>query len=242
MKVFALIPARLNSKRLPKKLMLDLGGIPIINRTYVNVMETRLFDKVVVVTNSKLIYNSVAKSGGDVFYSKKKHTCGTDRIAEYAIKFNPDIVINVQGDEPFIKKDILNEIIDVFKKDKKKEIDLVSVMNDLKKDDLEDTNKVKVLVNQHNDAIMFSRSLKNLHVSSNSDHSIYKHIGVYGFRTKCLKDFYESDVSILEKREKLEQLRYIEKGKTIRMVKTDYSIFGIDAIDDLIEARKKIND
>tara|TARA_B100000925_G_C21997492_1_gene469647 strand:- start:3 stop:731 length:729 start_codon:yes stop_codon:yes gene_type:complete len=242
MKVFALIPARLNSKRLPKKLMLDLGGIPIINRTYINVLETKLFDKVVVVTNSKLIYNSVAKIGGDVFYSNKKHTCGTDRIAEYAIKFNPDIVVNVQGDEPFIKKQILSEIIDVFKKDKNKEIDLVSVMNDLKKDGFKDANKVKVLVNQFNDAIMFSRSLKNLNSLLNSDHSIYKHVGVYGFRIECLRDFYESDESNLEKIENLEQLRYIEKGKTIRMVKTDYSIFGIDAIDDLIEARKKIND
>ena len=242
MKVFALIPARLNSKRLPKKLMLDLGGIPIINRTYINVLETNLFDKVVVVTNSKLIYNSVANNGGDVFYSNKKHTCGTDRIAEYAIKFNPDIVVNVQGDEPFIKKEILNDIIDVFKNDKDKEIDLVSVMNDLKKDDLKDANKVKVLVNQYNDAIMFSRSLKNLSSSLNSDHSIYKHVGVYGFRIECLKDFYKSEESTLEKRENLEQLRYIEKGKTIRMVKTDYSIFGIDTIDDLIQARKKIND
>ena len=113
-------------------------------------------------------------------------------------------------------------------------------MNDLKKDDLKDTNKVKVLVNQHNDAIMFSRSSKiyMFHLIL-----IIRFINTSGFmvRTKCLKDFYESDVSILEKREKLEQLRYIEKGKTIRMVKTDYSIFGIDAIDDLIEARKKIN-
>ncbi len=115
-------------------------------------------------------------------------------------------------------------------------------MNDLKKDGFKDANKVKVLVNQFNDAIMFSRSLKNLNSLLNSDHSIYKHVGVYGFRIECLRGFYESDESNLEKIENLEQLRYIEKGKTIRMVKTDYSIFGIDAIDDLIEARKKIND
>ena len=120
MKVFALIPARLNSKRLPKKLMLDLGGMPIINRTYFNVLETKLFDKVVVVTNSKLIFNSVDKSGGDVFYSNKKHTCVLIGLPNTQLSLTPDIVINVQGDEPFVKKEILREIIDVFKKDKKR--------------------------------------------------------------------------------------------------------------------------
>ncbi|MAV80468.1 MAG: 3-deoxy-manno-octulosonate cytidylyltransferase [Flavobacteriales bacterium] len=241
MKALALIPARIDSKRLPGKLMMDLGGVPLINRTYENISATNLFDKVVVVTNSKIIYNSIIKSGGNAFFSKKKHRCGTDRIAEYAIKSSNDIVVNVQGDEPFVETECLKKMLELFENDTSKKIDLISIMNNLDKNDFENTNKVKVLINDKFDAIMFSRSIKTLKEIYNNVNFIYKHVGVYGFRMNCLEDFYSSKPSNLEKKENLEQLRYIEKGKTIRMIKTNYSGFGIDVMQDLIEARKKIN-
>ena len=162
MKAIALIPARLDSKRLPGKLMMDLGGVPLINRTYENISATNLFDKVVVVTNSKIIYNSIIKSGGNAFFSKKKHRCGTDRIAEYAIKSPNDIVVNVQGDEPFVETECLKKMLELFENDTSKKIDLISIMNNLDKNDFENTNKVKVLINDKFDAIMFSRSIKTL--------------------------------------------------------------------------------
>ena len=114
-------------------------------------------------------------------------------------------------------------------------------MNNLDKNDFENTNKGKVLINDKFDAIMFSRSIKTLKEIYNNVNFIYKHVGVYGFRMNCLEDFYSSKPSNLEKKENLEQLRYIEKGKTIRMIKTNYSGFGIDVMQDLVEARKKIN-
>ena len=241
MKTAALIPARLDSDRLPGKLMMDLGGLPIINRTYENILATKLFDQVVVVTNSKLIYNSIIKYGGNAFFSKKKHSCGTDRIAEYAIKSQHDIVLNVQGDEPFVEKESLKKILQVFKKDEDKKIDLVSLMNKLNKKDFNNPNKVKVLIDDKHDAITFSRSMENLEkINSNVD-AIYKHVGVYGFRMNSLRDFYYSEPCALEKKESLEQMRYIEKEKTIRMIITNYSGFGIDVMQDLIRARKKIN-
>lgn len=241
MKTAALIPARLDSDRLPGKLMMDLGGLPIINRTYENILATKLFDQVVVVTNSKLIYNSIIKNGGNAFFSEKKHSCGTDRIAEYAIKSPHDIVLNVQGDEPFVEKESLKKILQVFKKDEDKKIDLVSLMNKLNKKDFNNSNKVKVLIDDKHDAITFSRSMENLEKINNNVDAVYKHVGVYGFRMNSLRDFYYSDPSDLEKKESLEQMRYIEKEKTIRMIITNYSGFGIDVMQDLIRARKKIN-
>lgn len=241
MKTAALIPARLDSDRLPGKLMMDLGGLPIINRTYENILATKLFDQVVVVTNSKLIYNSIIKNGGNAFFSEKKHSCGTDRIAEYAIKSPHDIVLNVQGDEPFVEKESLKKMLQVFKKDEDKKIDLVSLMNKLNKKDFNNSNKVKVLIDDKHDAITFSRSMENLEKINNNVDAVYKHVGVYGFRMNSLRDFYYSDPSDLEKKESLEQMRYIEKGKTIRMIRTNYSGFGIDVMQDLIRARKKIN-
>ena len=240
MKTIAMIPARIDSVRLPGKLMMDLGGMPIILRTYKNALNTKLFEKVYVVTDSEIIYDLIKDNGGDVFMSSIQHTCGSDRIAEFVPKIEADLIINIQGDEPFIDKGSLQKLIKVFYNDNLKKIDLGSLMQSIKSDEIKDPNNVKVVVDNENFAIYFSRSIIPFNRSKNNI-EYFKHIGVYAFRKQSLIDFYNSEPTPLEKSEKLEQLRYIEKGKKIKMVYTDYKGIGIDVMDDLINARKIIN-
>ena len=233
-----MIPARLDSSRLPGKLMMDLNGKSVILTTLENTIKTKLFHDVYVVTDSKVIYDHLKQSHKNVLISSKKHISGSDRIAEIAQNLEVDVVINVQGDEPFVDKTSLKNLIDVFTNDKNKTIDLASLMEEIKDQSyIEDPNIVKVIVDSHSNAIYFSRSAipynrleKNI--------TYYKHVGVYAFRKKALIEFTNSEPTKLEKIEKLEQLRYIERGKTIKMVLTTSSSIGIDTISDLEKARK----
>ena len=240
MKTIAMIPARIDSVRLPGKLMMDLGGMPIILRTYKNALNTKLFEKVYVVTDSKVIYDLINDNGGNVFMSSIQHTCGSDRIAEFAPKIDADLIVNIQGDEPFIDRISLEKLIKVFYDDTLKKIDLGSLMQSIKANEIKDPNNVKVVVDSENFAIYFSRSIIPFNRSKDNI-KYFKHIGVYAFRKQSLIDFYNSEPTPLEKSEKLEQLRYIEKGKKIKMIYTNYNGIGIDVMDDLINARKIIN-
>ena len=241
MKTIAMIPARLDSERLPGKLMMDLGGLPIILRTYQNVVNSCLFDEVYVITDSLIIFNLIKDNGGDVFMSAVKHESGSDRIAEFASKINSDIILNVQGDEPFIDKNSLKKLIDIFKNDHYKKIDLASLMQPIDKiKDVESSSNVKVVVDNDNFALYFSRSIIPFNRLPNDKPNYYKHIGVYAFKKEALIYFYNSKPSTLEKFEKLEQLRFLENGKKIKMVETIYKGIGIDTMEDLINARKII--
>jgi 3-deoxy-manno-octulosonate cytidylyltransferase (CMP-KDO synthetase) len=241
MKTIAMIPARLDSERLPGKLMMDLGGLPIILRTYQNVVNSCLFDEVYVITDSLIIFNLIKDNGGDVFMSAVKHESGSDRIAEFASKINSDIILNVQGDEPFIDKLSLKKLIDIFKNDHYKKIDLASLMQPIDKiKDVESSSNVKVVVDNDNFALYFSRSIIPFNRLPNDKPNYYKHIGVYAFKKEALIYFYNSKPSTLEKFEKLEQLRFLENGKKIKMVEIIYKGIGIDTMEDLINARKII--
>jgi 3-deoxy-manno-octulosonate cytidylyltransferase (CMP-KDO synthetase) len=241
MKTIAMIPARLDSERLPGKLMMDLGGLPIILRTYQNIVNSCLFDEVYVITDSLIIFNLIKDNGGDVFMSAVKHESGSDRIAEFASKINSDIILNVQGDEPFIDKLSLKKLIDIFKNDHYKKIDLASLMQPIDKiKDVESSSNVKVVVDNDNFALYFSRSIIPFNRLTNDKPNYYKHIGVYAFKKEALIYFYNSKPSTLEKFEKLEQLRFLENGKKIKMVETIYKGIGIDTMEDLINARKII--
>ena len=241
MKTIAMIPARLDSERLPGKLMMDLGGLPIILRTYQNIVNSCLFDEVYVITDSLIIFNLIKDNGGDVFMSAVKHESGSDRIAEFASKINSDIILNVQGDEPFIDKLSLKKLIDIFKNDHYKKIDLASLMQPIDKiKDVESSSNVKVVVDNDNFALYFSRSIIPFNRLPNDKPNYYKHIGVYAFKKEALIYFYNSKPSNLEKFEKLEQLRFLENGKKIKMVETIYKGIGIDTMEDLINARKII--
>jgi 3-deoxy-manno-octulosonate cytidylyltransferase (CMP-KDO synthetase) len=241
MKTIAMIPARLDSERLPGKLMMDLGGLPIILKTYQNVVNSCLFDEVYVITDSLIIFNLIKDNGGDVFMSAVKHESGSDRIAEFASKINSDIILNVQGDEPFIDKLSLKKLIDIFKNDHYKKIDLASLMQPIDKiKDVESSSNVKVVVDNDNFALYFSRSIIPFNRLPNDKPNYYKHIGVYAFKKEALIYFYNSKPSTLEKFEKLEQLRFLENGKKIKMVEIIYKGIGIDTMEDLINARKII--
>ena len=238
MKVVAVIPARYASTRFPAKLMQDLGGKTVILRTYEAAQKTNLFDAVFVVTDSDLIFNEIISHNGQAIMSIKEHESGSDRIAEVVEHLDVDVVINVQGDEPFIDAEPLKKIIEVFKNDGDKKIDLASLMREIKnEDDINNPNNVKVVVDQNGFALYFSRSVIPYPREINVGVRYMQHIGIYAFRKQALLDFYNLSMKSLEASEKLEQLRYLEYGKRIKMIETSHVGVGIDTPEDLEKAR-----
>ncbi len=219
MKVVALIPARYDATRFPGKLMAKLGDKSVILRTYEAVVKTGLFAETYVVTDSDVIYKEIVENGGQAIRSQKEHECGSDRIAEAAEQIEADIIVNVQGDEPFTKKEPLSELLSVFEGPDADKIDLASLMQVLTKVNLiEDPNYVKVVVDQQNYALFFSRSPIPYPRNKAANPKYFEHIGVYAFRKQALLDFYNTPMTILEDTEKIECLRYLEIGKKIKMV------------------------
>ena len=239
MKIISMIPARYSASRFPGKLMQDLGGKTVIRRTYEATVATKLFDDVFVVTDSEIIYDEIINNGGKAIMSKKEHDCGSDRIAEAVEHLDIDVVINVQGDEPFTDRESLSKLIDVFKTDYEKSIDLASLMvhiTDL--DEINNPNTVKVIVDNTNFALYFSRSPIPYPRDKNVNVKYFKHKGVYAFRKEAILDFYRLPMLPLEASEKLEQLRYLEYGKRIKMVETHVQGVEIDTPEDLERAKK----
>ncbi len=240
MKVIAVIPARYNSTRFPGKLMKILGDRTVINTTYQNVVNTGLFDDVFVATDSELIFDEISKNGGKAVMTGEYET-GSDRIAEAVQNINCDIIINVQGDEPFLKKEPLKQLIDVFSNDDKKEISLASLKIQLKEsEEIQNPNNVKVITDNNGFALYFSRSVIPFHRELAYNVKYYKHIGVYAFRKEALIKFSSLEMTPLEISEKLEQLRYLENGMKIKLVETDFIGVGIDTPEDLDKAKKLI--
>jgi len=241
MKIIAVIPARYASTRFPAKLMQDLGGKTVILRTYEAAINTNLFDDVFVVTDSDLIYDEIVSHGGKAIKSIKDHESGSDRIAEAVENLDVDIVINVQGDEPFIDAEPLTKVIEVFRNDLDKKVDLASLMREItNEDEINNPNNVKVVVDQNGFALYFSRSVIPYPREKNVGVRYMQHIGIYAFRKQALLDFYSLPMQSLEASEKLEQLRYLEFGKRIKMVETTHVGIGIDTPEDLERARKMV--
>ena len=239
-KVIAVIPARYNSTRFPGKMMEILGNRTIITTTYQNVLETGLFDEVFVATDSELIFDEISKNGGKAVMTGE-HETGSDRIAEAVQNIDCDIVINVQGDEPFLKKEPLQQLIDIFYEDDKKEISLASLKIQLKEsEEIRNPNNVKVITDNNGFALYFSRSVIPFQRELSYNVKYYKHIGVYAFRKEALLKFSSLEMTPLEISEKLEQLRYLENGMKIKMVETDFVGIGIDTPEDLEKAKKLI--
>ena len=235
-----MIPARYSASRFPGKLMQDLSGKTVIVRTYEATVNTKLFDDVLVVTDSDIIYNEIVNNGGKAVMSKKEHECGSDRIAEAVEFLDIDIVINVQGDEPFTDKESLEKLIAVFKDDHDKKIDLASLMVHItNEDEINNPNTVKVVLDKFDFALYFSRSPIPYPRDKNVDAKYFKHKGVYAFRKEALLDFYRLPMLTLEASEKLEQLRYLEYGKRIKMVETFTEGVEIDTPEDLERAKKQ---
>lgn len=242
LKVIAVIPARYEASRFPAKLMQDLCGKPVIVRTYEAAVLTGLFDQVLVATDSDIIYQEIVSHGGNAIMSQKEHDCGSDRIAEAVENIEADIIINVQGDEPFTNQDDLQKLLEVFRNDKDHSIALASLMHELKEEkDIQNPNNVKVITDLADNAIYFSRSPLPYDRAKEVDIPVYKHIGIYAFRKEALIDFYNSKPTPLELKEKIECLRYLEHGKKLRMVVTDHASIGIDTPADLEAARDMWN-
>jgi len=233
-----MIPARYEASRFPAKLMQDLGGKPVIVRTYEAALKTELFDEVYVVTDNELIFKSITAINGEAIMSKKTHDCGSDRIAEAVTDMDVDIIVNVQGDEPFTDKESLKGVLEVFNTDSAKEIDLASLMVKITDwDEINNPNTVKVIVDNRNFALYFSRSPIPFPREKDIQTNYYKHKGVYAFRKEALMDFQRLPMLPLEATEKIEAIRYLEYGKKIKMVETDVSGIEIDTPEDLERAK-----
>ena len=234
MKKIAMIPARYAATRFPAKLMQLLGNKTVILHTYNNTVATNLFDEVMVVTDSEIIYNEIVNNGGKAVMSIKEHESGSDRIAEAIVDMNVDIVVNVQGDEPFVQKEPLEKLLEVFADENVQVASLMQVLHEEKF--IADPNYVKVAVDKNNNALMFSRSPIPYHRDKNTTPVYYEHIGVYAFRKQALLNFTAWPVTPLEAVEKIECLRYLENGVPLKMVVTEYMGVEIDTPEDLVRA------
>jgi 3-deoxy-manno-octulosonate cytidylyltransferase (CMP-KDO synthetase) len=235
MKTIAAIPARYAATRFPGKLMQMLGDKTVIAHTYQNAMATRLFDEVIVVTDSQIIFDEITHYGGYVIMSREPHESGSDRIAEAVADLPVDLIINVQGDEPFVKREPLEKLIAVFKDEKVKVGSLMMKIED--ENSITDINFVKVVTDKSMNALFFSRSIIPFVRDKDIVINHYRHIGVYAYRKEVLLNFTSWDITPLEAAEKVECLRYLENGVDIKMVLTDYSGIAIDTPADLENAK-----
>ena len=246
MKKVIIIPARLDSSRLPKKVLLDLKGKTVIQRVYEQCLKVKNVDGVYIATDSIEIKEVCESFTDKVVITKSTHQSGTDRIGEAVSAIDCDIVINVQGDEPFIEPSLIEALVNSFSNSDISMSSAMSKINNVK--DLQNTNVVKVVTDLHNNALFFSRSLipfpRDVKKISTAKEVLekclfYRHIGIYGYRKDFLLKFVNMEQSYLEKVEKLEQLRALENGFKIKMIEANSSLIGIDTQEDYEEALKK---
>lgn len=229
-----MIPARYAATRFPAKLMQQLGNKTVILHTYDNTVATGLFDEVMVVTDSEIIFNEITAHDGRAVMSMTEHESGSDRIAEAIAGLNVDLVVNVQGDEPFVQKEPLEKLLQVFDDEKVQVASLMQVLQEQKF--IEDPNYVKVAVDKNNNALFFSRSPIPYHRDKTISPVYYEHIGVYAFRKQALLNFTAWPITPLEAAEKIECLRYLENDVPVKMVVTRYMGIEIDTPEDLVRA------
>ncbi len=236
MKFACLIPARLHSSRLAQKLLQPLQQLNVIQTTYTNVVATQLFSEVIVIADDKLIVDSIESIGGVAWLSEGSFETGTDRIAAVAHKVNADVIINVQGDEPFTSGAILQQLINEFISDAI--VQVASLMHQITDaSQIENPNSVKVICDKNNNAILFSRNPIPYNRNKTEGIKYYKHIGIYAFTKKALMQFSQLPQPEIEKAEALENLRFIYNKIPMRMLLTSYQPIGIDTQADLDKAR-----
>lgn len=232
-----MIPARYAATRFPAKLMQRLGDKTVIRHTLDNSMATGLFDEVIVVTDSDIIFTEITSHGGKAIMSKRTHESGSDRIAEAAAALDVDLIVNVQGDEPFVQRQPLEKLLDVFRGDEGRQVQVASLMQVLSNEEnIADSNYVKVAVDRNMNSLFFSRSVIPHPRNRELPITYYEHIGVYAFRKEALLNFTSWPVTPLERAEKIECLRYLEYGIPLKMVLTDYMGVEIDTPEDLVKA------
>jgi 3-deoxy-manno-octulosonate cytidylyltransferase (CMP-KDO synthetase) len=236
MKIIAMIPARYGATRFNGKLMATLKGKSVIRYTYDATMATGLFDEVVVVTDSDVIYKEITGNGGKALMSQREHESGSDRIAEAVASLEVDVIVNVQGDTPFVKKEHLEKLLQQFLDPSVQVGSLMQILED--ESLIADPNYVKVCVDKNSNALFFSRSIIPYPRNKNIPIVYYEHIGVYAFRKQALLVFTSWPISPLEDAEKIECLRYLENGVPIRMVETGFMGVEIDTPEDLERAEQ----
>ena len=231
-----MIPGRYAATRFPFKLMQPLGNKSVIRHTYDNTLATGLFDEVIVVTDSDIIFNEIVNNGGKAIMSINSHESGSDRIAEAVENMDVDIILNVQGDEPFIDKASLAKLLDAFNDENVQVASVMKTFTDLSL--VSNTNFVKVVVDKNMESLLFSRSVIPFHRDQDIQPTYYEHIGVYAFRKAALLQFTKWEMTPLESIEKIECLRYLENGIKLKMVITDHAGVKIDVPEDLEKAEK----
>ena len=224
------IPARYDSTRLPGKPLKDICGKPMICRVYERTQKCKLADEIIVATDDERIFQAVEKNSGRAMMTNKNHKTGTDRLAEVAEKF-PDakIIVNVQGDEPLIEPRLIDELIEQFTDEN---LHMATVATEIADDEMNNPNNVKVVIDKNNNALYFSRSLIPYPRNKNKS-KVYKHIGIYAYRRNFLLEYAKMESTELEQAESLEQLRALENGYKIRVIKSDYKFIGVDTEEDL---------
>lgn len=240
MKKFAFIPARYAATRFPGKLMQLLGGKSVIRHTYENTVATGLFDEVIVVTDSDIIFTEITAAGGKAVMSQHEHESGSDRIAEAAAEMDVDIIVNVQGDTPFVKKEPLEKLLKQFDDPAVQVASMMQVLTD--RNDIMDPNFVKVAVDKNMNSLFFSRAVIPYPRDKEFPTTYYEHIGVYAFRKQVLMNFTQWPMTPLECAEKVECLRYLENGIPLRMIVVDYMGVEIDTPEDLEKASRLLKD
>ncbi|MFT3949537.1 MAG: 3-deoxy-manno-octulosonate cytidylyltransferase [Agriterribacter sp.] len=236
MKTVAMIPARYAASRFPGKLMKMLGDKTVIRHTHDNTFATGLFDEVYVVTDSDVIFEEITSNGGQALMSKNEHESGSDRIAEAVADMDVDIVVNVQGDTPFVKKEPLRELVELFKDESVKVASLVQLITS--REMIENPNIVKVALDNKMNSLFFSRSVIPYPRNEKIKIDYYEHIGVYAFKKDMLIQFTKWPITPLEDAEKIECLRFLEHGIPLRMALVDYIGVGIDTPEDLVRAKE----
>lgn len=231
-----MIPARYAATRFPAKLMQILGEKTVIRHTYDATVATGLFDEVLVVTDSEIIYTEITATGGNAVMSQYEHESGSDRIAEAASGMEVDIIVNVQGDTPFVKREPLQQLLSQFDDPGVQVASMMQVLTS--QEEILDPNFVKVAVDRNNNALFFSRSVIPYPRDAAYPTTYYEHIGVYAFRKQALLNFTQWPLSPLEAAEKIECLRYLENGTPIRMIVVDYMGVEIDTPEDLEKAAR----
>ncbi|MDE1192439.1 MAG: 3-deoxy-manno-octulosonate cytidylyltransferase [Arachidicoccus sp.] len=234
MKIAAIIPARYAATRFPAKLMQLIGNKTVIRHTYDNTAATNLFDQVIVATDSNIIYNEIVSNGGIAKMTTGNHQSGSDRIAEVAQDMDVDIIINVQGDTPFINKEALKKIIDLFNDEKVQVASMMQILQEPKF--INDPNYVKVVVDKNMNSLMFSRSVIPYPRDNENEIIYYEHIGVYAFKKEALLSFTNWEMTPLEKAERIECLRYLENGIPLKMIIVKGIGIEIDTEEDLHRA------
>ena len=237
MNVVCIIPARYASTRLPGKPLLDIAGKPMIQHVVERVRQARRPSQILVATDDARIFAAVEAFGGEARMTSAAHPTGTDRLAEVAASLHEvDLILNIQGDEPLIPPQAIDELIAAF--DDRPDLQMATLMTPMTEEEYENPAAVKVVVSLDGHALYFSRSLIPFPRNRGSQWRCFKHIGVYAYRRDFLLHFATLPPSPLETTESLEQLRALENGYRIRVIETPYRSIGVDTPEDLEQARR----